>query len=313
MEFSELFLKDPKVETTKLKLDFEVSLFVKREDSIHPFISGNKFRKLKYNLLEAKEKGFQRLLTFGGAYSNHISAVAALGHEFGFETIGIIRGEELAKNMESTLLSNPTLKFARDKGMKLEFVTREYYREKDKDYFIDRLRQDHGDFFLIPEGGTNDLAIKGCEEILAEEDRQFDFICVAVGTGGTIAGLINSSASHQSILGFPALMGDFLKGEINKYTIRKEGWSLINDYHFGGYGKVNEDLINFINKFNHEQHIPSDPVYTGKMFYGIFDLIKKGYFFKGAKILAVHTGGLQGIKGMNLRFKRKNNPLSIYE
>ncbi|MGB5383153.1 MAG: 1-aminocyclopropane-1-carboxylate deaminase/D-cysteine desulfhydrase, partial [Lutimonas sp.] len=116
------------VETTKLKLDFEVSLFVKREDSIHPFISGNKFRKLKYNLLEAKEKGFQRLLTFGGAYSNHISAVAALGHEFGFETIGIIRGEELAKNMESTLLSNPTLKFARDKGMKLEFVSREYYR-----------------------------------------------------------------------------------------------------------------------------------------------------------------------------------------
>lgn len=313
MEFSELFLKDPQVETTKLKLDFEVSLFVKREDNIHPFISGNKFRKLKYNLLEAKEKGFQRLLTFGGAYSNHISAVAALGHEFGFETIGIIRGEELAKNMESTLLSNPTLKFARDKGMKLEFVSREYYREKDKDYFIDRLRQDHGDFFLIPEGGTNDLAIKGCEEILAEEDRQFDFICVAVGTGGTIAGLINSSASHQSILGFPALMGDFLKGEINKYTIRKEGWSLINDYHFGGYGKVNEDLINFINKFNHEQHIPLDPVYTGKMFYGIFDLIKKGYFFKGAKILAVHTGGLQGIKGMNLRFKRMNNPLSIYE
>jgi 1-aminocyclopropane-1-carboxylate deaminase len=317
LEFSELFLKDPQVETTKLKLDFEpnfeVSLFVKREDRIHPFISGNKFRKLKYNFLEAKEKGFQQLLTFGGAYSNHISAVASLGHEFGFETIGIIRGEELGKDIESTLLSNPTLQFAREKGMKLAFVTREQYRDKEKDYFTHRLRQNYGDFFLIPEGGTNDLAIKGCEEILQEEDRQFDFVCVAVGTGGTLSGLINSSASHQRILGFPALKGDFLKSEIEKYTIRKEGWSLINDYHFGGYGKVNEDLVNFINKFSHEQHIPLDPVYTGKMFFGIFDLIKKGYFFKGAKILAIHTGGLQGIKGMNLRFKRKNIPLRIYE
>ena len=272
MEFSELFLKDPKVETTKLSLGFEpnngVSLFVKREDRIHPFISGNKFRKLKYNFLKAKAHGFRQLLTFGGAYSNHITAVASLGHEFGFKTIGIIRGEELAKNMETTLLSNPSLKFASDRGMKLAFVTREQYREKEKDYFIDELRQNYGDFFLIPEGGTNDLAVKGCEEILQEEDHQFDFICVSVGTGGTISGLINSSEPHQRILGFPALKGNFLQGEINAYAIRKEGWSLINDYHFGGYGKVNEDLVNFINDFSQEQNIPLDPIYTGKMFYG---------------------------------------------
>ncbi|WP_377179973.1 1-aminocyclopropane-1-carboxylate deaminase/D-cysteine desulfhydrase [Namhaeicola litoreus] len=305
------------METTEIELDFtpnfDVSLFVKREDKIHPFISGNKFRKLKYNFFDAKEKGFKQLLTFGGAYSNHISAVASLGHEFGFKTIGVIRGDELGQNLQYTFDQNPTLKLASEQGMVFEFVSRPLYREKENETFINSLGKKFGEFYLIPEGGTNELAIKGCEEILTEKDEIFDYICVAVGTGGTIAGVINSSSIHQKVLGFPALKGDFLTEEIEKYTIRMGSWSLINDYHFGGYGKVNEDLINFINKFRFDKNIPLDPIYTGKMFYGIFELIKKGFFFKGAKILVVHTGGLQGIKGMNKQFERKKIPLKIYE
>ena len=161
---------------------------------------------------------------------------------------------------------------------------------------------------MIPEGGTNELATKGCEEILIEEDKTFDIICSPVGTGGTISGLINASQPHQKILGFPALKGDFLQKEISKFTV-KSNWELVTDYHFGGYAKINCTLVEFINRFKQEYNIPLDPIYTGKMMFGIFDLIKKGYFEKGAKILAIHTGGLQGMDGMNIKLKQKNLPL----
>lgn len=279
-----------------------VSLTIKREDLIHPFVSGNKFRKLKYNLIEAKSQKCDTLLTFGGAFSNHIAAVAAAGKEQGFRTIGIIRGEELSENQ------NPTLLFAKSNGMQLEFISRENYRLKTESFFIDHLKQQFGDFYLIPEGGTNELAVKGCEEILAEADSEFDYVCCAVGTGGTIAGLINSAKSHQKVLGFPALKGDFLQEEICKFAAGRN-WELISDFHFGGYGKINEDLIRFINAFYKETKIPLDPVYTGKMIYGIADLIRQDYFPKGSKILAIHTGGLQGVSGMNNLLLHKNLPL----
>lgn len=285
-----------------------VSLFIRREDLIHPFVSGNKFRKLKYNLLQAKSEGKTTLLTFGGAFSNHIAAVAAAGKEFNFKTIGIIRGEEL----NAKIIENPTLSFAQECGMLLEFVSREAYKTKNESEFINGLKQKFGTFYLIPEGGTNDLAVKGCQEILTEEDAVFDYICCAVGTGGTISGIINSAKPHQTVLGFPALKGNFLLEEIRKFTI-KENTELITDYHFDGYGKVNQVLIEFINIFYKQNHIPLDPIYTGKMMYGLFDLIEKGYFPQGAKILAIHTGGIQGIEGMNQKLKRKKLPLILLQ
>ena len=286
-----------------------IILDIKREDEIHPFISGNKYRKLKYNLTEAKTWGNRTLLSFGGAYSNHISALSYAGKKHDFQTIGVIRGDELGKNLEETLVDNPTLKFAHENGMLFKFISRAQYRDKENAEFIADLRDEFGDFFLIPEGGTNAFAVKGCEEILTDRDRDYDFICVSVGTGGTISGLINSAFNGQKILGFPSLKGDFLEGEIRKYTGQNNNWALINDYHFGGYAKINKNLISFINEFYQQTTIPLDPVYTGKMMFGIMELIKKNYFVKNSKILAVHTGGLQGIAGMNQRLLKMKLPL----
>jgi len=281
-----------------------ISLVIKRDDLIHPFVSGNKFRKLKYNLLQAKAENQSALLTFGGAYSNHIAAVAYAGKENGFQTIGIIRGDELADKIES----NPTLKFAQECGMQFEFVSREAYRLKTEAHFLEQLQQKYGAFYLIPEGGTNAFAIQGCEEILTPEDASFDYVACAIGTGGTISGLINSVLPHQKVLGFPALKGEFLQDEIRKF-VRHENWELITDYHFGGYGKVSTDLIDWINRFYAQTQIPLDPVYTGKMVFGILDLIAKNYFPENANILLIHTGGLQGIQGMNLKLKNKGLPI----
>ena len=277
---------------------------MRREDLIHPFISGNKFRKLKYNLLQAKSENQETLLTFGGAFSNHIAALAYAGAAQGFKTIGIIRGDEL----ESKIFENPTLKFAQECGMLFKFVTRENYRHKTETEFIENLKQEFGEFYLVPEGGTNEFAVKGCEEIVTIADAEYDFVCCSVGTGGTISGLINSISPHQKVLGFPALKGDFLKEEIRKFA-RKDNWELIREYHFGGYGKVNPELIAFINRFYEENKIPLDPIYTAKMVFGVMDLIDKQYFPENSKILLIHTGGIQGIAGMNLKLKAKKLPL----
>lgn len=193
--------------------------------------------------------------------------------------------------------------------MVFKFVSRSDYRLKNTEQFKVKIKEEYGDFYLIPEGGTNSLAVKGCEEILKSEDAIFDVVCVSIGTGGTIAGIINSLKSNQKVIGFPALKGDFLKKEIEKYTIPNVKWSLNTDYHFGGFAKINEELINFNNNFKEETGISLDPIYTGKMMFGIVDLIKKGYFQKGTKILAIHTGGLQGISGMNTRLNQKQLPL----
>lgn len=282
----------------------KISLTIKREDLLHPHISGNKFRKLKYNILQAKAEEKKSLLTFGGAFSNHIAATAAAGKEYGFATVGVIRGEELVDKIGD----NPTLAFAQSCGMLLKFVTRDEYRRKTEPEFIEQLRAEFGDFYLVPEGGTNDLAVKGCEEILTAADEGFTHVCCAVGTGGTISGLIRSAKSGQQVLGFPALKGEGLSDDIRKFA-RQGNWQLVTDYHFGGYGKVTEELIMFMNDFFERTGIPSDPVYTGKMFFGVIDLIHKGYFPENSDILLIHTGGLQGIAGMNRELIRKKLPI----
>ena len=278
-----------------------IQLSILREDLIHPEISGNKYRKLKYNFLEAEKLGFKKIITFGGAFSNHISATAAAGKEYGFETIGIIRGEELADKIEE----NATLRFAKNCGMQLHFISREDYRKKEENDFLETLNNKFPNSYVIPEGGTNDLAINGCKEILHENCAEYDFIATAIGTSGTIAGLMESAKPHQHILGFPSLKGDFIQNDIKNLT-KKQNFTIFNEYHFGGYGKVSEELINFVNYFKQTNQIQLDPIYTGKMVFGIFELIKNHYFRDYSKILMIHTGGLQGIEGMNQHLKKKN-------
>lgn len=292
------------IQQINIKNDKNIQLFIKREDLIHPFISGNKYRKLKYNLHEAQRQQKTTLLTYGGAFSNHIAATAYTGKLNGFNTIGVVRGEELKDKIET----NPTLVFAKKNGMDFHFVSREVYRNKTNPKFQNKLKMKFGDFYLIPEGGTNDLAVKGCEEILDKETSCFDYICTCVGTGGTISGLINASEKHQKILGFPALKGGFLQEDICKFATQNN-WDLVTDYHFGGYAKINADLVSFINDFKSQYGMQLDPIYTAKMLFGLVDMIAKGQFKEGVKILAVHTGGLQGIAGMNLRLKSKKMPL----
>ncbi|MEM1337921.1 MAG: pyridoxal-phosphate dependent enzyme [Bacteroidota bacterium] len=284
--------------------DNKISLAVKREDTIHPVISGNKYRKLKYNLSEAKKQGHHTVLSFGGAYSNHIAALAYAGKEYNFRTIGVIRGEELAQRWQD----NPTLKSAEHNGMQLHFLSREDYRQKEKSTVLSQLSDQFGGFYLLPEGGTNLLAVKGCEEILTAKDAYFDIICSCVGTGGTLAGLINSAQRQQQVLGFPVLKGMFVKDTIRNFA-RKENWDLVADFHFGGYAKINAQLVQFMNHFKEKTGIQLDPVYTGKLFFGLFQIIKRNRFKPGTRILAIHTGGLQGISGMNAVLKKKNLPL----
>jgi len=261
---------------------------MKRLDLIHPQISGNKFFKLKYNLLAARQQGFEKVLTFGGAYSNHIAATAFASHKFGFQSLGMIRGEELAQRP-----LNPTLATAQQFGMQLEFISRNAYRQKDQPDFLQHLQQQYPDFYLIPEGGTNALAVQGCREILTTEDAQFDLICCAVGTGGTLAGLIEASQQHQQLLGVSTLKGDFLTHEVAQLTT-KRNWRILEDYCCGGYAKTTPELIQFIQAFEQRYNIPLEQVYTGKMLRGIFDLIDQDKIGPDQKILLIHTGGLQG-------------------
>ncbi len=312
---SSFFENNLQTSNTEILLPFlkekNMELWMKREDLIHPEVSGNKFRKLKYNLIEAKHEQKETLLTFGGAFSNHILATASAAKMEGLKSVGVIRGEELGRDLETTLAENSTLRKAHEYGMEFVFLSRKAYRNKTSLETISELRSEFGDFYLIPEGGTNELAIKGCMEILTDEDSQFDYICSCVGTGGTISGLINSVTNDQKVLGYSALKGDFLLKEIQKFVDHQKNWGLITDYHFGGYAKYNEKLIHFINEFKKETSIALDPVYTGKMMFGIIDQIRKDKFPRGTKILVIHTGGLQGIEGFNQQLEKKNKTYRI--
>lgn len=274
-------------------------VFVMREDLLHKTISGNKWRKLKYNIAYAKTKSYNTLVTFGGAYSNHIAATAAAGKEFGFSTFGFIRGESYQP-------LNPTLDFASSCGMELRYVSRVDYKNKNTPEFQGEYFKELKNFYVIPEGGTNSLAVKGCSEILTDCTIDFDIVCCACGTGGTLSGLIHSLKPHQHAMGFPVLKGtSFLNNYIDSQVLQSN-WSLIEDYHFGGYAKVDSALVDFVNNFKRKHRIALDPIYTGKMMFGLWDLIDKDYFRENTKIIAIHTGGIQGIKGMNERLKNKD-------
>lgn len=280
-----------------------VRLFMRREDLLFPQLSGNKFRKLKYNLAAAREQGFQRLITFGGAYSNHIHATAAAGRLYGFETVGLIRGDELAGKP-----LNPTLEDARQAGMQLVFLSRADYARRGQPDFRETCLSRFGPAYLLPEGGTNELAIQGCAEMLEPGDAQFDFLCCAVGTGGTLAGLVRGAVPGQRVLGYPALKAGGLGAELLKF-IPGENWELSNHSHGGGYGKVTPELIAFINGFRAQTGIPLDAVYTGKMMLALLEDVQSGRIPSGASVLAIHTGGLQGNRGVNLELRKKNLPL----
>ncbi|WP_432412769.1 1-aminocyclopropane-1-carboxylate deaminase/D-cysteine desulfhydrase [Rasiella sp. SM2506] len=281
----------------------QYTVALKREDMLHPFVSGNKFRKLKYNIAEALDRKNEILITFGGAYSNHISATAVAGKLAGLKTVGVIRGEELAANYKG----NATLEFAKSNGMTFEFVSREDYKMKEDKAYLASLSEKYPNAYLLPEGGTNTLAIQGCAEILTEDDADFDYVCTAVGTGGTLAGLVAASKAHQTVVGYSALKGTFQATEVEKYT-QKTNYVIKDDYCFGGYAKIDSQLVRFMNEFKQETGVLLDPVYTAKMLFGIIEDIKLGHFPENSRILAIHTGGLQGISGMNKKLKKKNLP-----
>jgi len=294
MNFQEIAPSLQLIEDPFIK-DSGVNLFLLRIDLIHPTIGGNKLFKLNYNLEEAKKQDKKTLLTFGGAFSNHIAATAAAGKEFGFKTIGIIRGEEHQE-------LNPTLKFAAEQGMQLHYISREEYRNKDSVQFINSLNQRLEDFYLIPEGGANELGVKGCKDILQHIPIGFDHICCSCGTGTTLAGIILSLKNNQSAIGFQSLKATgYIQTEVGKwlnyFNSDHTNWHIEEDYHFGGYAKTSPTLLDFITRFEKNNNIPLDTIYTAKMMFGLYDIISKGKFNKGTTIVAVHTGGLQGNKG----------------
>jgi 1-aminocyclopropane-1-carboxylate deaminase len=275
-------IKHPLVSEQNLKL------FILRLDELNPEMSGNKLFKLHYNIAEMKKQGKSTLLSFGGTFSNHIAATAAAGKIHNINTIGIIRGDEVI---------NHTLETAKENGMKLDFVSRDDYRRKGSDDFIKMLHDKWGDFYLVPEGGANELGVKGCEEIMQHITINFNYVCCAVGTGTTLAGVANSLQTNQKAIGFMALKGaDNITNEIRKYNTNNR-FSIVSDYHFGGYAKINKQLSDFVDTFYKEHNIMLDYVYTAKMMYGIFDLIAKKRFGANSTLVAIHTGGLQGNKG----------------
>lgn len=305
----------------------QVCVSVLRLDQTDPLISGNKWFKLKYNLAQAKQGGFNTLLSFGGAYSNHLHALAAAGKKFNLKTIGVIRGEE-------HLPLNPTLSDARNMGMALYYINRKQYRRKQEPAFINSLLQrlqtqaylsEQDSVYLVPEGGTNALALQGASEICSYIPADIDYIGVACGTGGTMAGIITGLNNnqykplynHTNVIGFPALKGArFLQQDIqnllksyspsaaNNQKNHSKQWRLVYDYHFGGFGRMTPELARFIIDFEDKYSIPLDPVYTAKMMYGIVDLINNNYFPPYSQILVIHSGGLQGRRGMDAQIKQ---------
>ena len=279
-----------------------ISVTIKREDQLHPYISGNKFRKLRYNFDTFKKNQVAGVATFGGAYSNHLVATAAAGKQYNIPTLGFVRGEELANKP-----FNPSLTFCKSQGMELVFLSREDYRKKEQAFWV-KTQLSKNAYTLVPEGGTNTLAIKGCREILTASDEMFDTVAVAVGTGGTFIGLSQSCTAQQQLLGFKAVNDLKVDALIEQQIPKGVSNTLMDHYIFGGYGKVPDQLVHFINDFYQTHQILLDPTYTGKMLFGIFTLIKNNAWRWGKKVLVIHTGGVQAIEGFNQRQKEKNRP-----
>ncbi len=265
--------------------DYDIGVL--RLDLLHPEISGNKWFKLKYNLEQAAKENKNTIITFGGAFSNHIAATAIACKLADLKSIGIIRGEETSSN-------NPTLSFAKENGMELLFVSRDEYSQKKDSGYLQRLRYMYPDAYIIPEGGDNKLGLKGCEEILTKEMSDYSTIFCAYGTGTTYKGISKSLLPHQNLVAI-----NVLKFE----TIAEEAQTeILNNYHFGGYAKHTQELLNFKYWFEETYSIPLDYVYTSKLFFAVFDLLKQNKFNKTQKILIIHSGGLQGNTGYEKRY-----------
>jgi 1-aminocyclopropane-1-carboxylate deaminase len=274
-----------------------IYLGIKRDDLLHPLISGNKWRKLKYNLLRMQALKKTELLTFGGAFSNHIHACAAAGKQFNIKTRAIVRGPELDN-------TNPTIKFAQQCGMQLHVVNRLEYRQRNDESYLNALHVRFPNAYIIPEGGTNSLALLGCEE-LVKSLPEHDYLLCPTGSGGTLAGLIEGSDSTTHIIGVAVLkQADYLKDEIRKLSSKansQNNWQLLTDFHGGGYSKFTPELWQFCQNMSHHHQLPLEPIYSGKMMYALWQLIEQDYFPAGSKIIALHTGGLQGLKGLKYR------------
>ena len=300
-------LLEHKIPIVEIPIESKVRLFIKREDLTHPEISGNKYWKMFYNVKKylEKEVSERKIITFGGAFSNHIAAAAALGKEFGIKTLGIIRGNEL----EDSWQENPTLFSAHQNGMSFRFVTRETYRYKEK--MMKELQTEFPESLVVPEGGTNENAVEGIQYMLTDETKDFDYICSAVGTGGTVSGLSKFAQPHQKIIGFKAVKDNSLENRIKNLS-KKDNFTLV-DASDGGFGKITDENVRFINEFYQYFGIVLEPVYTGKMLRKIFEMIADNYFPANSKILAFHTGGLQGIVGANEMLKKKNRNLILLQ
>ena len=300
-------LLEHKIPIVEIPIESKVRLFIKREDLTHPEISGNKYWKMFYNVKKylEKEVSERKIITFGGAFSNHIAAAAALGNEFGIKTLGIIRGNEL----EDSWQENPTLFSAHQNGMSFRFVTRETYRYKEK--MMKELQEEFPEALVVPEGGTNENAVEGIQYMLNDETKEFDYICSAVGTGGTASGLSKFAQPHQKVIGFKAVKDNSLENRIKNLS-KKDNFTLV-DASDGGFGKITDENVRFINEFYQYFGIVLEPVYTGKMLRKIFEMIADDYFPANSKILAFHTGGLQGIVGANEMLKKKNRNLILLQ
>lgn len=285
----DLLLPSPVEELLDERLDGRgIRLYLKRDDLIHPEISGNKWRKLKYNLAAAAEGRCDTLLTFGGAYSNHIRATATAGYYFGYSTIGIIRGEE-------HLPLNPTLTYAVDHGMRLYYMDRATYRNKNSSGVESELRRRFGNFYLLPEGGSNASAVRGAAELTQEIALDYDMICCSCGTGGTLAGIAAGLPGGRRAVGFSALKGGgFLIDEVQRfqheYGVETTNWSIETNYHFGGFVRRTAELDSFIADFRHRHGFELEWVYVAKMLYGIFAIVERGEVTPGTSIVAVVTG-----------------------
>ncbi|GHE99070.1 1-aminocyclopropane-1-carboxylate deaminase/D-cysteine desulfhydrase [Thalassotalea profundi] len=275
----------------------QVKVSIKRDDQIHPIISGNKWRKLKYNLQYAKLNQYKGIISFGGCYSNHLHALAYACQQQQLKALAIVRGESINQD-------NYTLSWAKHWGMQLSFVDRQTYRQRHETDYLYTLQQLYPDHFLVPEGGSNQLALEGIGEIINELNQQttFDHLLVPVGSGGTLAGLIKQDNNQHNILGIAVLkQSNYLLNEVK--TLLKDNkshhrWSIENDYHGGGYAKFSTDNANKILQFSKETGVQFEPIYSGKMLLGFLDLLENGYFNVNQHIVLLHTGGLQGIAGL---------------
>ena len=273
-------------------LNNEIEVFIKRLDLIDPFISGNKLFKLKHNVDRALLEEKNMLITFGGAFSNHILATAAYAKKKNIDCLAIVRGEEYSE-------LNPLLTLAKEYGMNFCFVSRKEYAKRNDNNYISELIRKYKKAFIVPEGGNNKLGVLGAEEILETQDKSFDYIICPIGTGATLSGIVNSSNRSQKVIGINCINDT---KDINKnisQKTNKNNWEIINEFNFGGFAKFDNLLTEYLKKFKLNYKITLDLNYTAKMLFGFEKLIERRYFQRKSKVLLIHTGGIYGNLGFN--------------